>query len=178
MNKYPKLSPFGRLLILLVMAFWLGGLTFYAAVVIPTAHDVLGSHRKVGFITQRVTNWINVAGAVGLVILLVNLLISRCVRFRRVMIGLTTTWVVMAALQAGLFFLHPVLDRTLDLPARQVVDDDRFYAMHRVYLITTMIQQGAGLIHVFCLVYLWQLRDRASGGDTGGDGLPLRSPAR
>src|SRR5438128_2634153 len=35
------------------LAVWLGGFTFYGAVVIPMGEQVLGSHRPVGFITQQ-----------------------------------------------------------------------------------------------------------------------------
>ena len=159
MTKYPKLSPFAHLLVLLVMAFWLGGLTFYAAVVIPTAHEVLGTHRTVGFITQKVTNWINLVGTVALLVLLARWMISSSAPSRRLRASLIVTWVVMVGMQALLFYLHSVLDRTLDIQARQVVDDGRFYNLHRVYLVTTIIQQCAGLIHVFCLVYVWQYRE-------------------
>lgn len=57
----------GRVIVVVAGAVWLGGLTFYAAVVIPTAHDVLGSHREVGFITQQVTERINAIAVVALV---------------------------------------------------------------------------------------------------------------
>lgn len=43
----------GRVLVVLSGAIWLGGLTFYASVVIPMAHGVLGNHTTVGFITQH-----------------------------------------------------------------------------------------------------------------------------
>jgi hypothetical protein len=49
----------------LVWALWWGGLTFYASVVVPTGARILHSHTKQGFITQEVTNWINVTGMVA-----------------------------------------------------------------------------------------------------------------
>jgi len=36
---------------------------FYGAVVIPLGEQVLGSHRPVGFITQEVSNWLNLIAA-------------------------------------------------------------------------------------------------------------------
>jgi hypothetical protein len=160
-TKSASFSSVARLLVLLAAAFWLGGLTFYAAVVIPTAREVLGSHTDVGFITQRVTNWINVAGGVASAVFLINL-ISLPAGRRAVRIGLTVTWAAISILQAGLIGLHPVLDRMLDASSHQVVDEDHFYSLHRAYLIMTMAQQCAGLVHVYCLLRFWQSLDRTA----------------
>src|SRR5580704_16162576 len=54
---------------ILLMAGWMGGFTFYALIVIPTAERVLDSMRDTGFITQQVTRWLNLIGAVILLIL-------------------------------------------------------------------------------------------------------------
>src|SRR5689334_8725515 len=51
-----------RFIVISAIAFWLGGFTFYAGVAIPTGVEVLGTHKAVGFITQGVTRWLNVAG--------------------------------------------------------------------------------------------------------------------
>ncbi len=63
---------FQRFLILCLLAFWFGGLTFYAVLVIPTGAKVLGSHTEQGFVTQQVTNWLNLVGAMGTIILAWN----------------------------------------------------------------------------------------------------------
>ena len=55
-------------LVVAAIAFWLGGFTFYAGVAIPMGVEVLGGHRTVGFITDGVTNWLNVAGVIALTI--------------------------------------------------------------------------------------------------------------
>ena len=65
-----------RFLVIAAIAFWLGGFTFYSGVAIPMGVEVLGTHRAVGFITERVTNWLNVAGVVALIIFLWNLLLE------------------------------------------------------------------------------------------------------
>jgi len=46
---------FRRYLIFAAVAFWLGGFTFYASVVIHTGHRVFGSRVETGFLTQQVT---------------------------------------------------------------------------------------------------------------------------
>ncbi|MCA9269901.1 MAG: hypothetical protein KDA41_15580, partial [Planctomycetales bacterium] len=50
---------------LLPMIAWWGGLTFYAGVVVPVGAAVFGSTEQ-GFVTQRVTNWLNLLLAVAL----------------------------------------------------------------------------------------------------------------
>ncbi len=142
-----------RLLVSLTAAFWLGGLTFYAAVVIPVAHEVLGGHREVGFITQRVSVWINIAATVSLTALLLNLIMVGRGGLRRRL--LLATWLAMAAAQVALFLLHPALDRLLVFRGHQILDSHGFYNLHRVYLILTIIQQFAGVLHVYFLLNAW-----------------------
>ena len=48
-----------RFLVLAALMFWQGGFTFYAAVVIKVGQDVLGSHRRQGFVTRRVAQYLN-----------------------------------------------------------------------------------------------------------------------
>ncbi len=148
-----------RLAMLVTVGFWLGGLTFYEAIVIPDAHKILGSHLRVGFITQRVTGSINVAGVITLATLLWHTLSvgRRAGRLRK---WLLLTWGMMAAAQAALLILHPALDGLLNSSVFEIVDDDKFYRFHRLYLILTMIQQLTGLFHLFCVLALWQNRDR------------------
>jgi hypothetical protein len=63
-----------RFLFVAAVAFWIGGFTFYGSIVIPTGIQVLHGHVKQGFITQQVTNWLNLSGVIGLPILLWNTL--------------------------------------------------------------------------------------------------------
>src|ERR1700746_354095 len=57
-----------RWLLLWALMFWQGGFTFYGGVVVPVGSAVLGSEREQGFITRKVTNYLNLAGAVALAI--------------------------------------------------------------------------------------------------------------
>lgn len=159
----------GRAVVLVAGAFWIGGLTFYAAAVIPTAHSVLGSHTLVGFITQRVTNWINISGVAALALLFLNLAGTRQRPPARLEFALWGTWVGMGLVQAALFLLHPVLDGMLDASARAIVAPDRFYGLHRIYLSLTMAQLATALVHVVCVLTLWRWRDRHCGDDRDRD---------
>ena len=44
------------------------GFPSVGAVVVPVGSEVLGSHREQGFVTQSVTNYLNVAGAVAIAV--------------------------------------------------------------------------------------------------------------
>lgn len=56
-----------RFLCLVALSVWVGGFTFYSAVVIPVLHESLG-RLETGFVTQRVTNHLNAAGGVAVVL--------------------------------------------------------------------------------------------------------------
>ena len=57
-----------RFLVIQALLLWQGGFLFYAAVVVPTGTEVLGSFEQ-GRVTRHVTNSMNVIGAVTLIIL-------------------------------------------------------------------------------------------------------------
>jgi hypothetical protein len=141
-----------RFLFIAAVAFWLGGFTFYAGVVIHVGARALGSHMKQGFITQRVTDWLNIAGAAALPIMLWNLAAIWRVRGRVFRFALAASWGIMLLVQVELFALHPFMDRLLDARARGVFDYDRFESLHFAYITSSTVQWTAGLIHVWCVV--------------------------
>lgn len=142
-------ASFRRWFAIALFSVWWGGLTFYALAVVPTGHQVLHSKVRQGFITQRVTNKLNWLGAVTLVALLVEVA-ARRERSTKWRVG-CASWLAMAALLVALFVLHPRLDALLDGTSRSVVDDDRFYALHRIYLLVTTAQWLAGAVHLASL---------------------------
>ena len=149
-----RLADTRRILATLLLALWFGGFTFYALVVVPTGHQVLGSKVRQGLITQLVTQRLNALAGVTLAALLWQLVASRgaggSTGSRRVA---WISWAVLAVSLAALVLLHPLMDALLDAPRRVVLDDDRFYSLHRVYLIVSTVQWLAGLV---CLIWLLQ----------------------
>ena len=127
-----------------ILATWLGGLVFYALLVIPIGADVLGGHTAFGFITRQVTAALNHAVTGILCVLLLHLLIPQRTRPGR---GQRITFVTMAACQIALYALHPWLDALLDPAAEVIRDGDAFYERHRAYLLTTTVQWIAGALH-------------------------------
>lgn len=132
-----------RYLNILAVAFWLGGLSFYALVAVPVGTDILGSTGQ-GFITQRVTNQLNLIAA-GILVLLLPTAI------RRRGLLLTGSWLALAATQIALFVMHPWLDAMLDATTPGISDGALFYKRHGVYLDVTALQWGALLVHLWCI---------------------------
>ncbi len=142
-----------RFLVAAALGLWLGGFTFYSAVVIHVGTDVLGDHRQVGFITQRVSNWLNLIGAVALVLAFWNMAAIWRMAARGTRAVLGATWLVMAISLAALVVLHRSLDGVLNTNLQEIVNYDEFLWLHGAYLAVSTVQWGAGLLHVFCLVF-------------------------
>src|SRR4051812_20479682 len=106
------LGSIRRFLFVAAVAFWLGGFTFYTSVVVHIGGRSLGTVRQ-GFITQRVTDWLNVSGAIALPLMFWNMAAIWRHRGRALRFALAATWVVMALVQVELFVLHPMMDRYL-----------------------------------------------------------------
>jgi hypothetical protein len=152
-------------LVVAAIAFWLGGFTFYSGVAIPMGVEVLGGHRAVGFVTERVTNWLNVAGVVAIAIFAWNTWLGRRTNGRALQRTLMITLIVMALIEVELILLHPVMDRQLVFqPRRDILDEDKFELLHHVYLISTTVQWVFGMVHVWCICMMWRkLRSPVAG---------------
>jgi len=151
---------FVRLATVLAMALWWGGLTFYALFVVPTGVDVLGGETEQGFITQRVSNVINLCGLLALVVLLVHAAASWRSIGRLAKIALSTTWFITAAAQAALLLMHPRLDALLDVSSHTIIEPSPFHRLHELYLIVTTIQWSAGLMHLVAIIAIWSRETR------------------
>jgi hypothetical protein len=132
-----------RFINILSIAFWLGGLTFYALIVVPVGTDILGSTGQ-GFITQRVTNQLNIVACGVLALLLVNVIR----RGGRLLIG---SWLILLLTQVALFVMHPWLDAMLDSTTQEISDGALFYKRHGIYLDVTAVQWATLLIQLWCV---------------------------
>ena len=146
-----SMNAFRRFLTFIVFGFWMGGFTFYALVVIPTAHGVLGGHREVGFITRQVTYWLNLSSLLALALLTWNFFVEQ---FRHPTLswrlpGITLG--IMFTAQIALFAEHPILDRMLDGETQSISSHGQFYSWHRVYLLTAAVQWLAAILHAWTL---------------------------
>jgi len=126
---------------IVALAFWMGGFTFYALVVIPIGHKLLGKGHQAE-ITQQVTYWLNLSGILTLVILLPAVRRSKL---------LVASWVVMLVTLVLLFGLHPRLAAFMS-PEDVAVDRRQFYRWHQAYLLVSTVQWLAALAYMwgFC----------------------------
>ena len=145
-----------QFLVILALAVWFGGFTFYAGVVIPMGHAVLGSEREVGFITRQVTFWLNAIGVGALSILLWDVVAGWRVGSVSLRNRTLAVWGLMVIAEVGLFVLHPILDGMLDPSSRQVLAADRFYNWHRAYLIIATVQWLATLGFIWMTLHRWR----------------------
>jgi hypothetical protein len=125
---------------LAALAFWMGGFTFYALVVIPAGNRLLGSIQQ-GLLTQQVTNWMNLLGLLTVALLLPAARHSK---------WLATSWLVMSGRLVALFWLHPRLDALIDRTTPAITGDN-FYQWHQAYLVAVTIQWSAALAYLWCV---------------------------
>jgi hypothetical protein len=145
-----------RFLCLVSLAVWLGGFTFYGAVVVPVLHDSLGS-LDAGIVTQRVTDYLNAIGVATIALWSLAAWVERSegsVGSRRMRIGLLG---VTSSLLLALILLHRVMDGQLDTGSLR-----GFYPLHRAYLIASTAQWfvNVGLLAVSLL--LWSRTEHAA----------------
>lgn len=150
-----------RLLMTFAVMFWLGGFTFYAAVVVPIGTAVLGGPAVQGDITQRVTTWLNLAGGVALAFWAWDLAADPAPgRLRQV--GRWLLWTFLAATLLMLFWWHPLMVALRDAPEYSRETQRSFRRLHRLYLWTSTFQWGAALVLILSTIRTWRQNDRRS----------------
>jgi hypothetical protein len=130
-------------------------------VVVPVGGRPLGSELEQGFITQSVTNHLNEAGVVCLVVWGVVLWIDA----RRASLIRVISWALWGALalgQAVLFLLHSSMDRVLESDTHTILEPQQFHWMHRAYIATSSAQWLASLMLLALMLMIWQKTDRES----------------
>lgn len=139
-----------RFLCLLSLSIWVGGFTFYSAVVIPLLHQTL-STQEVGSVTQRVTDYINAAGCLTVALWWLSAWAERSVGpapAGRLRIGFLAATTVLLL---GLAGLHRIMDARLASGSLQ-----GFYPLHRIYLIASTVQWAANLGLMASVLALWR----------------------
>jgi len=154
-----RMRVFRRFATLCLMGWWIGGLTLYTTAVLRYAHQVIGNHTRVGFVTQRVTTELNWIGAAALALMLWNGLASWRSAARPIRWGLAVSWGVAAIAHAALFLLHAHLDAMLDFQARQVRDGMPFHGPHEAYEALVGVEWGAGLVYLLAALAGWRRED-------------------
>lgn len=127
-----------RFVVAVSLAVWWGGLTFYAAIVVPLGIEQFGGVEQ-GMLTQRVTVRLNVAGTVAAIGLLIDAFCCQTPNRRAVMPS------ALLGLQVWLWILHSRLSRWLGATSMSSDSGALFYHEHRIYLWVTTAQWLIGL---------------------------------
>ena len=139
--------------VMLLFAVWWGGLTFYAAVVVPIGTGQIGETEQ-GFVTQQVTQWHNV-----LLTAMTVCLLTQAWRQKRWL--LWTVAVGLAVIDVALIVQHLQLTAVMDFSTRSVPDG--FYPQHAIYLWLTSVEWILGL----AVPFFAALPERDQIDDTG-----------
>ncbi len=148
-----------RFFVLQSLLLWQGGFFFYALVVVPIGTEFLGSATQQGFVTQRVTLWINRIGWAALAIAMIDsLTVVPRMRLRVALLGLS--FLFQAAL---VFWLHDALSGRLDFDELRIRERGGFYDLHRWYLILSGLQWLVMLAFLFVTLLAWRAVDSHPG---------------
>ena len=151
------MTLFRRFLLLVAIAFWQGGFMFYGGVVVPTGTAVLGSEVEQGFITESVTNSLNYAG--GVCVLLWGITIALDARSPILKRACGAMWLFITAALAVLIGLHVQMDRLLNVADHTVLNEDRFLGLHQAYLTTISLQWIVCLLLLLLTLQMWRTVD-------------------
>lgn len=111
---------------------WWGAFTFYAVIVVPVGMKVLGSHTQMGFVTQEVTKYLN---GISLILFIIYANSLRNHEFSEAVLIEQIVSFSLIGFQILLFIIHYFLTDLLDFKHHLVLNPEKFYVFHRVYLI-------------------------------------------
>lgn len=127
-----------RFIVAVSLAVWWGGLTFYAAFVVPLGIEQFGGAEQ-GMLTRHVAIRLNVGGTIVGVCLLAEAL-WRSPWNLRVVLAIS-----LLSLQVWLWMLHAKLSHWMDVSLSAPLSAGSFYDQHRIYLWVTSAQWLVGL---------------------------------
>jgi hypothetical protein len=150
-----------HVLSVLAWALWMGGFTFFTSVSLRVAHKVLSEAQEFGYVTQVVTDRLNVIGLIASLLLLAQLAAhwQVLVRWRRFLLGFT--WLIMAVTLAFLFNLHNAIDAVVNFEQRVVIDPDAFELVHVRYKQVATVQWLAAVLHLTVMLTASRSESRA-----------------
>ena len=144
-----------RFLVIAALMFWQGGFVFYAGVVVPVGRATIGADQS--SVTQHVTNYLNLSGAIALIPLLWDICSSGAgKRIRWVL------WLGMAAALPILVWLHLRLDAALDPNSSDPRAQIAFPATHSAYLWVSTFQWMCAVLFTIASVQSWRAEDLRS----------------
>ena len=148
-----------RWLGLLALAVWLGGFTFYSAVVVPLLHEAFDK-LQVGMVTQQATDILNLIGLAALGLGWLEAVLGGRRPWHAARLSLLA---VDSLILAALIGLHLRMDQRLESGALS-----GFYPLHRVYLWLSTAQWFVNVMLLAVVaVALSPPSVRSKGGENG-----------
>src|SRR5262245_45235763 len=149
-----------RFLVVQALLLWQGGFLFYSAFVVPAGGHLIGAEGQ-GAVTARITDSLNAAGVVGIVILAIELSLTRDTNARRTECR-WWAWGVVLVSQFLLLYTHLVLDEFMDEQRKRIIVRAAFYPVHRIYLWTSIVQWVACVLLTWWTLRAWKAEDENS----------------
>jgi hypothetical protein len=171
-----RLVDLRRFVVFQAFLLWQGGFLFYTAFVVPVGTRVLGSGAAQGAITSRVTDTLNILGALGLAVVAWDLAATRDPSRRRTA-ARWWCWGVSLVCQFLLFVLHELLVSFMDPGQMYVVIRPPFYPVHRIYLWASTVQWLACLPLAWWTLRAWGAESAAAPQPPHRSGDTVRSVA-
>jgi prolipoprotein diacylglyceryltransferase len=150
-----------RFMFLLALIFWQGGMMFYGGITVPVMRSKLSAKTEEpqrSAITQRVTQWLNLAGSVSLAIMAADIFLLQCIVQTISLMG------IAVCLQFALVILHRRLSEMMADPGFYDSDMSHFAPWHSLYLIMSTIQWATMLALLAVSLLAWQKQDQRAGG--------------
>jgi hypothetical protein len=143
-----------QFLVILAFMLWQGGFIFYGAVVVPIGTAVLESDRLQGFITQRVSIWLNILGVTWCIVCAWDSWHHRD-RLRMTLVG------IVFVLLLGLFATHVEMSTHLDPEEQTLSDRPTFRRWHQLYLCMSTIQWLIALVTLRLTLRSWNPHEKS-----------------
>lgn len=129
---------------------------FYVSFVVPIGTEILGSARSQGFITQQVTNWLNVVCGCAIGMMLIETIRGRIASVNRRRWTELVTLILIGCFLLAMIWLHQIMDRMINVTDESITDANRFYGLHRIYLWLSTFQWIAAWVWLIFCVARWQ----------------------
>ncbi len=150
-----------RCLVFAALLVWHGGVTLYAAVVIPVGLSTLDPPSQQTFVTQRVTHYLNLGAVPILGLLAWDVKVTRDPRVGRRR-GRWLTWAGTTVALLILFRLHSQLDVLMDRDTLSILDREAVRPLHRLYLGVSGFQWTCVTVFAFLTLWAWRAEDLES----------------